>query len=63
MFEGGGLEEWEELREGDHDLVGEDCPGEYGMYGGASAVGGGMLGTLSSIDDECDRGSEEVEGW
>ena len=60
MVEGGGLEDWEEVRDGVQDLIGDDRPGEYV---GPSVVGGGMIGALSRIDGEYDRGSEEVEGW
>ena len=60
MVEGGGLEDWEEVRDGVHDLMGDSRPGEYE---GASVVGGGMIGAVSRIDGEYDRGSDEVDGW
>ena len=63
MFDGGGRKESEECLDGDQDLVGEAVPETYGIYGGASVVGGGIIGALSSIDGDRDRGREVVDGW
>ena len=63
MFDGGGRDDSDEVRDGEYDLAGEDLLGIYGRYDGASAVGRGMFGTLSSIEGDCGLGRDVVEEW
>ena len=52
----GRREDCEDVLDGVNVRVGDS--GAYGEYGGAPVVGGGMVGAVSRMDGDCDRGRE-----
>jgi hypothetical protein len=63
MLDGGGRDESDDVRDGEYIREGEFRRGMNGKYEGASAVGGAIVGAVSRMEGDRDRGRDAAEGW